>query len=108
MTLKNMAIFFYFMTFNIKFHILAKTVDFYHFYVLAILEDILTEKEKNEKYEKVAPCQCFFGQLLPFFHFQSGNVSKFQKSYKRKSTKVSKKAQKYGARFPVLHVNAFM
>ena len=65
----------------------------------------MTEKGKNEK---VASFQCLFCQWPPFFYFQSGNVSKFQKSYKRKSTKESKNAQKYGARFPVLHVNAFM
>ena len=47
-TLEDVTIFFYFMTFIPKSHILAQKVDFQHFlHILAILEDFLTEMKKK-------------------------------------------------------------
>ena len=49
--------------------------------ILAILEDILTEKEKITQKVKVVSCRYAWGAWPPFFHIQSGNASKFQKTY---------------------------
>ena len=55
MTLEDVTIFFYFMTFIPKSHILAKKVDFLKkkLHVSAILEEFLTELERKNKTKKL-------------------------------------------------------
>ena len=48
--------------------------------ILAILEDFLTEKKINRQKVKVGSCQYAWGAWPQFFHFQSGNASKFPKT----------------------------
>ena len=65
MTLEDVAKLFHFITFIPKFHILASSGKrggslTIFVYILAILEDFLTEKEKYEKMKKLCLVNAFF------------------------------------------------